>query len=83
MAVEKLPDYHELLAELSHLEQEERALSAVRAKLHDRIDLGYPNELTLARERQVSDERRALHHRIDALRVELAPFLRSEIAPSE
>jgi hypothetical protein len=81
MAVEKLPDYHDLLAELSQLEQEERALSAVRAKLHDRIDLGFPNELTIARERQVSDERRALHRRIDALRVEVAPLLRGEIAP--
>jgi hypothetical protein len=81
MAVEKLPDYHDLLAELSQLEQEERALSTVRAKLHDRIDLGFPNDLTIARERQVSDERRALHRRIDALRFEVAPFLRGEIAP--
>jgi hypothetical protein len=76
MAVRQLPDYDDLFVELSRLEQEERALSAVRAKLHDRIDLGYPNELTKARERQVSDERRALHGRIDALRVELAPILR-------
>jgi hypothetical protein len=76
MAVQQLPDYDELVTELTRLEQEERALSAVRAKLHDRIDLGFPNELTKARERQVSDERRALHRRIDALRLELAPFLR-------
>jgi hypothetical protein len=74
MAVQQLPDYDELAAELARLEHEERALSAVRAKLHDRIDLGFPNELTSARERQVSDERRALHARIDALRLELIPF---------
>ena len=76
MATHELPDFDALLAELGRLEREERELSAARARLHDRIDLGYPNELTLKRERQVSDERRALHRRIDALRAELAPVLR-------
>ena len=77
MAVHQLPDYDELLAELQRLEREERALSAVPAKLHDRIDLGFPNELTRKRERELSDERRALHRQIDTLRAELAPVLRS------
>ena len=76
MATERLPDFDELAAELARLEREERELSAVRARLHDRIDLGFPNELTAKRERQVSDERRALHRRIDALRAQLTPVLR-------
>jgi hypothetical protein len=76
VATHQLPDLDELLAELTQLERAERELSAARSRLHDRIDLGYPNELTIRRERQVSDERRALHRRIDALRAQLAPITR-------
>jgi hypothetical protein len=75
MAAEGLPDLDDLLVELRNLEREERELSKTRRKLHDRIDLGFPNELVLPRERQISDERRALHRRIDELRSRLAPVL--------
>lgn len=62
----------ELFAELGRLDRDERDLSALRRKLHERIDGGFRNDVTLARERQVSDERRVLHRRIDALRAQLA-----------
>jgi hypothetical protein len=42
-------------------------LSAQRRHLHTQIDLGYGSESTRAREREVSDERRQLHRRIDEL----------------
>ena len=38
--------------------------------LHDRID-SFPNEALIAREKQVSAERKALHREIDELRVQL------------
>jgi hypothetical protein len=60
-----------LAAELIALEREERELSALRRRLHERIDLGFPNELLLAQERRVSAERRALQERIDVLRAQL------------
>jgi hypothetical protein len=60
-----------ILAELAVLERDEHHLSAVRRRLHAQIDLGYPNELALVRERKVSAERRELHARIDALRARL------------
>jgi hypothetical protein len=50
----------------------------VRRILHNRLDLGFPNEVTLRRERQVSDERRALHRRITALRAQVAPVMRAK-----
>ena len=75
MAAEQLPDIDELLADLARLERDEKDLSDVRRRLHDRIDLGFPNEVTLGRERQVSEDRRQLHCRIDELRIQLAPFL--------
>lgn len=76
MATHELPDFDELLAELMQLDREESELSAARARLHDRLDLGFPNELSRKRERQISDERRALHRRIDALRAQLAGVAR-------
>ena len=75
MAAEQLPDIDALLADLARLERDEKELSDVRRRLHDRIDLGFPNEVTLGRERQVSEDRRQLHCRIDELRIQLAPFL--------
>jgi hypothetical protein len=63
--------------ELACLEGEERALSARRARLHDRIDFLRSHgdlhrlEQSETEEQVVSAERRALHQRIDALRVEL------------
>lgn len=58
-------------AELAQLVHEERQLSAVRRRLHEQIDNGFPNDVILRREREVSDRRRALHRRIDALRTSL------------
>lgn len=78
MASQELPDFDGLLRELGCLLSEEVELSAVRKRLHDRIfDAGYANEVTTKRERQISDERRALHERIAALRAQLAPVLRT------
>jgi hypothetical protein len=65
----------ELVAELRRLEQEEVELSALRRKLHDRIDSGFGNEVTLRREREVSDERLAMHRRIAAVSLELAEIV--------
>jgi hypothetical protein len=55
---------------LADLERRERQVSALRKKLHDRLD-SFPNEFTAAHERQLSAERRKLHRQIDALRAEL------------
>jgi uncharacterized protein YlxW (UPF0749 family) len=63
----------ELREELAALEAEEARLSAERRRLHNQIDYGYGNETTRAREREVSDARRELHERIDALRELLKP----------
>ena len=79
-AEEQLPDFDDLLAELARLELEERRVSAVRRRLHDQLDRGFPNELLRKRERQISDERLALHRRIDVLRTQVAPILRGRIA---
>lgn len=63
--------------ELARLEDEERTLSARRARLHTRIDFLRDHgdlhrlEETEAEEQVVSAERRALHERIDELRVQL------------
>ena len=60
----------ELDALLEQLEAEERDISAVRRKLHDRMatfaGVGVPHLET--REREISKERRELHRRIDELR---------------
>jgi len=74
MATQELPAFDELITELARLEREERELSAARKRLHDRLDLGFPNELTAKRERQISDERLALHQRIDHVRAQLGLF---------
>jgi len=71
MAVHKLPSYEDVALELARLERREREISALRAKLHVRLD-SFPNEVTARQERKVSDERRQLHLRIDELRAQLA-----------
>ena len=53
--------------ELDQLEAQERAVSAARRKLHDRLS-SFPNEVTVQKEQELSQERRELHARIDALR---------------
>lgn len=70
MASQSFFDLNTMLVELEQLELREREVSAVRRKLHDRLDT-FPNEITAKREQEVSKERRLLHRRIDMLRGEL------------
>lgn len=70
MAAQTSVDFNAMLLELEQLERREKEVSALRKKLHDRLD-SFPNDVTAAHERQVSDQRRQLHRRIDALRAEL------------
>jgi chromosomal replication initiation ATPase DnaA len=60
----------ELRTRLEKLEAEEREISALRRKLHDRL-ASFPNEVTEQHEREVSKQRRELHAQIDALRARL------------
>ena len=60
----------ELEALLERLEAEEREISALRRKLHDRL-ASFPNEVTQQQEREISAKRRELHAQIDELRVKL------------
>jgi hypothetical protein len=59
-----------LEAQLARLEAEEREISALRRKLHDRL-ASFPNEVTEQQEREVSKRRRELHAQIDDLRLKL------------
>ena len=58
----------ELRSELAELEAEEARLSAMRRHLQHQIDFGFGTESTREREREVSDERREVHRRIDSLK---------------
>jgi chromosome segregation ATPase len=58
----------ELRRELARLEAEAARLSTQRDHLHRQIDFGFETETTRGREREVSDERRKLHERVDELR---------------
>jgi hypothetical protein len=60
-----------LLEELSQMQAAEARLSAERNRLQDKIDFGFGTDATRQREREVSDERRKVHERIDALREQL------------
>jgi hypothetical protein len=60
----------ELAALLEQLEIEEREVSSLRRKLHDRL-ASFPNEVTQQQEREISAKRRELHAQIDDLRVKL------------
>jgi hypothetical protein len=64
-------DLDELREELALLVAEEQRLSADRSRLQHQIDFGFTSDTTRGREREVSDERRRLHERIDALRRQL------------
>jgi hypothetical protein len=72
MAIQESAGFDALLAELEQLEHEEIELSSLRRKLHDRIDGGFANEVTVRREREISGERLAMHRRIAAVRLQLA-----------
>ncbi|MBA3842045.1 MAG: hypothetical protein H0X39_05390 [Actinobacteria bacterium] len=59
----------DLSQRLETLEAEEREVSALRRKLHDRL-ASFPNDVTVQQERDLSARRRELHAEIDRLRVE-------------
>jgi hypothetical protein len=71
MSVDRVDDAAAIRAELELLETEEREISAIRRKMHERIDLGFSTELLIQQEHKLSTERRALHARIDTLRARL------------
>jgi hypothetical protein len=71
----------DILSALAVLDREERAISALRRDLHDRIDKLYLTapldaaqikklDLLENQARDVSERRRALHRKIDELRVQ-------------
>jgi predicted nucleic acid-binding Zn-ribbon protein len=60
----------ELEGLLERLEAEEREVSALRRKLHERL-ASFPNEVTEQHEREISKKRRELHAQIDDLRAKL------------
>ena len=78
MSVNPLGDVGVMRAELERLEAEEREISAIRRKMHERIDRGFPTDLLIQQERKLSTERRALHVRIDTLRALLELAERGE-----
>ena len=71
MSVNRVDDATAIGAELDRLESEEREISSIRRKMHERIDLGFSTELLIQQEQKLSTERRALHARIDELRARL------------
>ena len=62
-------DVQELDDRLEQLEAAEREVSALRAKLHDRLS-SFDNAETERMERELSTRRRALHDEIDRLKIE-------------
>jgi hypothetical protein len=58
----------ELRAELAGLEAKAAQLSQARGHLHRQIDFGFETSTSREREREVSDERRELHERINSIR---------------
>ena len=70
MASQTFFDINAMLVELEQLEQQERHVSTLRRRLHDRLD-SFPSDAVKTQEREISDRRRALHRRIDTLRAQL------------
>jgi hypothetical protein len=58
----------DLRGELAVLEARAARLSAQRSHLHHQIDFGFESSTSRQREREVSDERNAVHQQIDELR---------------
>ena len=54
-------------AKLVELQDEERAVSAQRVKLHERL-ASFSNEVAQEQERELSAKRRELHDEIDRIR---------------
>ncbi len=61
------PESQDLDRLIAQLEAEERDVSELRRKLHDRLS-SFPNEVTSQQERALSKQRAELQARIDALR---------------
>ncbi len=68
----------EFEAALEELDAEERQISAIRRKLHDKIER-FPTEDLIAQEREISRQRRDLHARISELRQQS----QSDLTPKE
>jgi septal ring factor EnvC (AmiA/AmiB activator) len=62
------PSIDDLRGELAALEAKAAQLSQMRNHLQHQIDFGFETASTREREREVSDERKELHQRIDSLR---------------
>ena len=60
-------DEAELRARLLQLQDEEREVSALRVKLHERL-ASFENPVVEEQERDLSEKRRALHEEIDRIR---------------
>jgi hypothetical protein len=60
-------DEVELRRRLEQLEAEERELSTLRTKLHERL-ASFSNEVAAEQERDLSKKRRELHEEIDRIR---------------
>lgn len=63
--------HDELRGELAALEAKATGLSQTRSHLQRQIDFGFETMSTREREREVSNERRELHQRIDSLKESL------------
>ena len=60
-------DEAELRARLLQLQDEEREVSALRVKLHERL-ASFANPVVEDQERELSEKRRELHAEIDRIR---------------
>jgi hypothetical protein len=60
-------DEAELRAKLVELQDEEREVSALRVKLHERL-ASFGNPVAEEQERELSEKRRELHAEIDRIR---------------
>ena len=58
----------DLRSELARLEVEEARLSTMRRHVQHQVDFGFETASSRDREREISDERREIHGRIDSLR---------------
>jgi hypothetical protein len=58
----------DLRGELADLEAKAARLSVQRSHLHHQIDFGFETSTSREREREVSDERNAVHQQIEELR---------------
>ncbi len=69
-AAPELPDLGAMRVELAALLEQEREMSAVRRQMHAQID-SFPSPLVNTQAGKLSKERRALHLRIDQLRIDI------------